>query len=319
MKYTYGLIICTFDGSDRVDTLLKSIEKCPDLSKFSPKLIVEDFVPDTKRDIALNWFKWQRTGKENHEALVEVQKRNPDWILYSMGTWSNMQGTAHRGISECNADFCWYMSDDIIIRGNPFKQVINWCENVSKDIIDNTAIINPKIYDREDLVRAGFLEDSIPSQIQRKFYDNPFGTWVPAEPVQLKLGQMPSVSMNANGASFIVKKDAFNKVGGISTTWDVLDQSLSYKMYLNTDKIIYSLPTDPIYHCGGCAQNSGWKDIREAAAYNRKEDRCKEIFGMSLQEVDKKVYELAIARTQIWQEKISQEYMKLPNNFWRFL
>ena len=325
MKYSYGVVICTFDGAERVGLLLESMAKCKTLEKFSKKIVVEDKVPEEKREIGLDWYPWKHTVNESHHKLIPIMAEHPDWEWVSLRHWGNMQGCANEAIKACNTDFVWYISDDVLVAGDPFRHLLSWTENADKSLIDITGLISPKIYNSDELVRRKILKDQIPSLLQVEFYDDPFNTWFKNPPDQLsvRLTQIPHISGIVNGGSFIVKRDAWESVGGIHPDWDVLDQELSYSIYLETDRIIYSIPTDPLFHCGGCAQNGGFTEIRAESLFHRLGTRCVDIFGSTIEDVDKKVHDIAVARTELWQNKLLEDFFRIAesdsNFLWKFL
>jgi hypothetical protein len=315
MRNTYGIAIPTFNGAYRVDVLLECLERCPSISKMSKKIVVEDKMPELD-------FR----SHKNHCELEEAVMKRPGWELVSLDKWSNMQGTSEACMQYCCTDFVWMISDDIACVGDPFKLPMYYLENTDPEITDKIGGAAVPIYNSiPDLRRAGIFESADHINIHEEFYHSPFNGWLKdMKPVHFDLlySIVPTVSAQFNGAAFILRRSAWQKVGGFNLNWDVLDQYMSYQIYFKTDYLIVLLQADPFYHAGACAQNSGWEQLSAMSSYHHSEERCIELFGQGILDTEKKVRGITMERASQWQDRIRDDFFKISSNgtyAWRFV
>lgn len=303
MRYTYGVFIRTFNGPHRVDALLRSMKTCGSIGLMKRRLVIEDLSPIL-----------------SHESLVEVMAKYSDWELVSCDGWVNMQGTAQRGFEECDTDFVFLVSDDTLMTGDPFKNVIKWLENCPQDVAEITGGIAPSTYQlTTDLVKAGYFPgDKLHSELQKIFYDDPFDTWFKDfQPIQFHSNiVLPSVGGNVHGQAYCLNRKAWKEVGGYDQAWHGDDQDISYKIWLNTSRIIYSLPTDPILHCGAAAGAEAFH-YKEAVSQGSS-DRCIDLFGKDPVAMGRDIAKIIGERAVVWQEKMVIAFNSL-GFYWRFV
>jgi hypothetical protein len=290
----------TFNGAKRVDYLLKSFSTA-DLSQIKEKIVVEDFCPNTK----------------NHFDLCEIMEKYPDWKHIHLEKWGNSTGTAQKALENCETDWVFLLEDDQLSAGDPFKNIIRWLE-FGEDIAEMTGAIYLTHYQAHpDLAKVGILP-SDELEAREAFYNKPFDTWFTGEPIQLdaRTTTMPSLGITAHGQGSCIRRSVWQEVGGYDLRWHAFDQILSYKIWLLTDKIIYTFPTDPFYHLGAMSQP---KKFYPNAPYQGNRERCKEIFGAYPEEIESKIREKIVNKVApIWQPKLENAYCDMGFK-WRFV
>jgi len=297
MKYTYGVGIMTFGGAHRVEALLSSmisVNKAASLSLMKRRIVVEDPTPQ----------------ESHHLDLVHVVNEFPEWELITLPEWSNAQGAARGVLENLNTDFVFLIEDDILGLGDPFHNIIGWIENAPDELITRTGAIQMSQFQAATELRSNGIFPITESfrEVQEVFYDDPFDKWF-RNPEKLHDHRIPTLGMNSHGQCSCINKKAYIEAGGYDSRWHAFDQVLSYRIWLNTSYLIYTVPTDPFYHCGGCAQAGDHFGIRAVEQGNR--ERCREIFGKYPEEIEKHLLGVINPQTLKWHPILGETYNKL--------
>lgn len=221
------IVIPSYNGVERLEFMLRTMkENDPDIFDI-PILVVEDpcgFVGVT-------------------EGYVDLS-REYGFFFVELSEWSNMHGAASQAfdIARGNYEPKWiiYLGDDLAITP---KSLTTFLDFIKNDVPDNVGLVQLAYWNAHEL----------PNFKKRTDFYTKNTDWTRQIPRNPHWEGPSRAYINVNGAGFACRTKMYQKVGGFATgTW-CLDESISYKCWMETDYGIVTCPGPPVVHYFGAS------------------------------------------------------------------
>lgn len=252
-----------------------------------------------------------------HEAYDELPKEFPVSV-HHLDEWSNMHGAAKKAFVIATAvddpEWIIYLGDDLAITPGSLTNMMYFLLN---NPLETVGLVQFPYWNSHDLAAAAEREEA-PAKLQfmvgDRFWKNPSWTdIVPPNPhwnndhdFGGKYNGIARPYVNVNGAGFACRASTYRAVGGFQEgTW-CLDETISVKTWLQTDKSIVALPGPPFVHYFGA---STLASPPKHDLYTH--ERWEEAMGMSKATAD------ALCREKMAEREPAVYEEMITANYWR--
>lgn len=279
-------VVPSFKGPDRVDFLLRTVARYdPPVLRHSWFVFEDpcgdDSITDRYRHVCAEH------GKNGHVNFVKLD------------TWSNMHGAARKAFDFAlllNPEWIVYLGDDLAVTPGSLSVLTDF---LTHNELTTVGLVQPSYWNAHDLTETLESEWDGPKLFWRKedFYrkgldwvadvpENPH--WRCDDPL-FPHHAFPYV--NVNGVGFACRAQHYRDIGGFAEgTW-CLDESISVRTWLRSEKSIVALPGPPLVHYFGASSL-----VKPPKHDMHTEARWEAAMGMTKEEAGKKSYERMFAR-----------------------
>lgn len=262
------IVIPSFKGVERCRYMLNTMKKNdPDAFRV-PILVVEDPCGDP-------------AVSAGYDKLFD---EFPLIGVRHLPEWSNMHGAAMKSFelafNLCDPDWVIYLGDDLAMTQGSVSNMIHFLKN---NPLDTIGLVQFPYWNAEDLATSSSDNDhTVFWNRDRDFYASM--DWiekVPRNPHWDGEG-VARPYVNVNGVGFACRAETYRQVGGFAEgTW-CLDESISYRTWMGSNRGIVCLPGPPLVHYFGASTLAG-----PPAHDLHREERWIEAIGYPKSECDK--------------------------------
>ena len=238
------ITIPTYNGVGRLAKLLESVA-CYDLRAFdTPIVIVED-----------------PSHGHVHDAY-DALTREYGLDIHHLMEWSNMHGAAKKAfdyvIDRYDPRWIIYLGDDVLVTPGALSNMIGF---LARNELSTVGLVLFPYWNAHDLTNGNTPKEySGPPLLEAKtdMYTRDLD-WLPLVPRHPHWdGEgFARPYVNVNGVGFAAHRKTYERAGGFAEgTW-CLDESLSVRTWMNTDRSIVCLPGPPLVHYFGASTEAG--------------------------------------------------------------
>lgn len=239
------IVIPTYNGVERTRFLLDTAKR-NDPGAFSvPIMVVEDYFGGAKTEQQREDV---RDGYDMLELDFPVQVyHSPDWL--------NMHGNAKFAFGlafrEHNPDWVIYLGDDLAVTPGSLSNLIYF---IQANDLQTVALIQPPYWNADEIARTTSEYDNCPLwSRERDFYASMEWTDKVDRKAHWDGDGIARPYVNVNGVGFACHAETYRQVGGFAEgTW-CLDESISYRMWMKSERGIVCLPGPPLVHYFGAS------------------------------------------------------------------
>lgn len=270
MSSLVGIGLTTFNAPGRLRKLLTVLRDQDLLHKpYLPLRVFED--------------PWKEAVQKPYERIcaefdVPFMRVPPGHrVAKAESGWSCMQGAIEFAVENTPEPWFIYLTDDVLPTPLAIHDLLVWTK-----LFDSTRVGAFQIpywnYDELPEVAKPF------GDAKARMWDEPHD-WlrnVPRNP-HWDNGGKPRPYVNVNGAGFVLRRAAWEQVGGFSQSTWCLDEDMGAKIWLRTPHIVVTVPGPPFvhfmggsldhpehhFHCESCWKAAGWPDKTEVHRQTR--------------------------------------------------
>jgi glycosyltransferase involved in cell wall biosynthesis len=227
------IVIPSYNGVSRVTAQLRTIlEYDPAVFGTAPITVFED--PCGFPGIA--------EGYDRLKRLFPVEVKH-------LPTWSNMHGAAQYAFENTDADWIIYLGDDVFVTPHALSNMVYFLQHNELETVD---LVQFPYWNAHDLSEDQTEREYPGPALLRTKHDMYDGSieWLKRVPRHKHWdGEgYARAYVNVNGVGFAARKATWEYVGGFcKDTW-CLDESISVRVWLESEGGIVCLPGPPVVH-----------------------------------------------------------------------
>lgn len=181
--------------------------------------------------------------------------------LERLPRWSCMQGAIQYAVEHTPEPWFLYLTDDVLPTPGAISDLLIWARVLYGSRVGAYQIPYWN-YDELPAAAKPF------GDAKQRMWDEPHD-WlgdIPRNPHWDNHGR-PRPYVNVNGAGFVLRRSAWETVGGFSQATWCLDEDIGAKLWLRTDQIVVTVPGPPFVHYMGGSLDHPDHNMHSAEAW----------------------------------------------------